>query len=307
MKHPLASFMTKAPWMALIVVLVGASPASAVSPEWAAAGSFLLPGVGQAANGEWGAGFLHLSSAFVLGRQYGILLEEEDYIEPEDREDKEQNYILTNRTTFESDLYGTALLNLSFYSAFSAYRDARLDPENDGYSTPPPEETLSDLVAAPFSFEYLSRPGTFLPLLLPLYLALSEPGQDQLVYEPLGTLTREEMAAGFFFQHQAVAIGEETFFRGVLNNGFSSAFGEGLGLLTSSAIFGLGHQGSAGQATSGGAFLFGLYLGWLHQSNEYQLGQGVAIHYWWNFLVSMALIQERKEAQVQLVNLEWRF
>jgi membrane protease YdiL (CAAX protease family) len=94
-----------------------------------------------------------------------------------------------------------------------------------------------------------------------------------------------------------------------LNNGLSDSLGPGWGLVTSSAIFGLAHEGVGNQATIAQAMLFGLYLGWLQQRNDYDIGEGVAIHFWWNFLVSLGTLKERraKEQEVQLLHVTWRF
>lgn len=283
--------------------------ARAADPELAAAASLLIPGAGQAANGDWGAGAVHLGLYTVLASRYTDLSDDPGYIEPEDREDDATNTIRINETTFKADLYGTAASNVALYSAFGAYRDARALEENAlGYGTPRPQESLGDLALAPYSWTYLARPTTWVPLLVPLSLALSKPADDQLVYAPDDTITRSELRRGFFVMHTTVGIGEEAFFRGVLNNGFSDWLGPGWGLAASSAVFGVAHSGNAGTANPGVATLYGLYLGWLHQRNDYAIGQGVAIHFWWNFLVAVALTNQREStAQVPLLDVYLRF
>ena len=264
------------------------------SPELAAAGSFFLPGLGQAANSDYGKAGLHFGSALVLASQYSIQVEKEDYILPADRVDNKNKEIDINRTSYEADLWGSALFNLSLYSSFAAYRDGRQALSNQGYETPAPGESLADLASAPFQWDLLIRPTTFVPLLIPLYFALTPPADEQFLFNPDDSITREEMAVGFAVRHNMVAVGEEAFFRGLLNNGFSSSFGDTYGLLTSSVIFGLAHQGNAGQATAAGAGLFGLYIGYLQQINGYRIDQGVAVHFWWNFLVSVGMLAQRK-------------
>ncbi len=265
-----------------------------VSPELTATGSFFIPGLGQALNSDYGKAGFHFGSALVFARQYSFQVEQEDYILPADRVDNKNKEIDTNRTSFVAELWGSALFNLQLYSSFAAYRDGRQALSNEGYETPAPTESLVDLAYAPFQWDLLSRPTTFVPLLFPLYFALTPPSDERFLFNPDDSITREEMAAGFAVQHNMVAVGEEAFFRGLLNNGFSNSFGETYGLLTSSAIFGLAHQGNAGQATSVGAGLFGLYVGYLQQINGYRIDQGVAIHFWWNFLVSVGMLAERK-------------
>ena len=279
--------------LALAVGVLWAPEAQAQQPELRAAASLIIPGLGQAANGDWAEGGVHLGVALVLVNQYDLLLKRDDYIKPGDRTDNDRN-IRTNRTTFESEAYGTALTDLSFYSAYGAYRDARQQIGNRGYATPAPQESLAEAAYAPFQWEYLSRPTTWVPVLVALYGAVTPPGAQSYVYAPQGGLTRDEMAAGFAAQYEMVAVGEEAFFRGVLNNGLSSSLGETWGLVSSSAVFGIAHAGVGAQASGLEAGVFGLYLGWLHQRNDYDMREGIAIHFWWDFLTGIAMLQQRK-------------
>lgn len=266
------------------------------NPEYSALFSLLYPGVGQIYNGDPLTGIAHMGSYTALVSNYFRGTEHPDYILPQNRYDGVNNIIHTNRQTFETDFYGQTAFNVNLYSIYAAYRDARQHPGNlRGYSTPPPQESLGDVFIAPFRPSLLARPTTFLPLLLPLYIATQKPTREDLVIVPDNTITRTELRRGYFLEHWGVAIGEEAFFRGYVNNGLSDWWGEGWGLAGSSVLFGLAHSGNPGQATGGGAFLYGLYLGWLHQRNDYDMSQGIAIHFWWNFLVSVAFTNEREK------------
>jgi len=296
-------------WTLLAVVtILFAPPAQAVIPELNAAASFLIPGLGQAANGDYAPAGIQFGAYLLLYDRWATLSEREDFLQPEDRENEQENLLRTNRTTFYADLYGSALLDLQLYSSYSAYRDARLSIDNAGYSTPMPNETLGDLVLAPFRWQFLSRPTTYIALILPLWAALTPASDERLVYDPEPSLTRDEMAAGFALQFEGVAIGEEAFFRGVLNNGLSSGFGNTWGLVGSSTLFALAHQGTGPQATPILAGAFGLYLGWLHQRNDFEIGEGVAIHFWWDFLISLSQLARHKEqAHITLFTYAGRF
>jgi membrane protease YdiL (CAAX protease family) len=292
----------------LLLALALPSPARAVDPELAGAVSLLLPGAGQAANGNLVEGGVHLGLSLVLSNQYLQRIDHPDYLPPAEREDEVNHTIRINRATVAADLYGTAALDLSFYSSFGAYRDARLQPgRQQDYATPPPRESLTDLALSPYRWEFLSRPTAWVPLLVPLYLALSPARSPQLIFAPDDSISRNELRSAFYVTHAMVAVGEEAFFRGFLNNGLSDRLGEGWGLAASSALFGLAHEGNAAQANALGAAIFGAYLGWLQQRNGYAIGEGVAIHFWWNFLTSLALVKTRAEGAVQLVSLNLRF
>ena len=304
----LASRRWNRPWVIALALLFVPGGAAAVNPELNAVASALVPGLGQAVNGDLVEGGLQFGASLVLFTNYVRLTEDDRFIEPDDRPDDQNKLIRTNRTTFEADLYGAALVNLTFYSAFGAYRDARLNLNNEGYDTPAPTESLAELAAAPFNPEFLLRPTTWVPLIFPLLFALTKPDDDRYLFQPDNTISRDELRIGYAAVHEMVAVGEESFFRGVLNNGFSSSLGELYGLGVSSVLFGVAHEGDPGQSSALGAGLFGLYVGYLQQLNGYRIGQGVAIHFWWNLLVTLGMLKERAPQQVvRLASFQLRF
>lgn len=293
---------------AALALLPPSRPAMAADPERAAAASLLIPGLGQGFNGDWLAAGAHLGLYLVFSNQYFEGIKHPDYIPWGDREDTTTHTLRINRQSAVTDLYGAAAGNISLYSSFAAYRDARQMPENlAGYATPPPTESLGDLALAPFRWKYLSRPTTFLPLLIPLYYALSPATSEQLIFAPDDSISRNELRGIYFITHEMVAVGEEAFFRGFLNNGLSDYLGPGFGLLTSSAIFGVAHTGTGGTADAVSASLFGGYLGFIQQRNEYRISEGVALHFWWNFIVTLAFLRERQEVNVNLFTYVIRF
>lgn len=296
--------------LALGVVLAGAPGAAAAepSPEMAAAASLFLPGLGQALQGNYGEG--GLQGALFLGALWQEVRFESDpdFIPVEDREDPVTGNILTNAATHQADFFYFAVQNLAFYSAFAAYRDGRAAAADGGDATPGPRESFAELALAPFQGEYLFRPVTLAALLLPLYIALSPRDDGRVLYQPTDGITPEQIAAADMGIHFGVAIGEEAFFRGVLNTGLSERLGRWWGLAASSLLFGLSHQGSAGQATAASATGFGAFLGYLQQENGYDIRQGIAIHFWWNFLVSLGLLDnQEKTATVPLLYVAFRF
>lgn len=294
--------------LAIVLACGAAARVRAADPELAATASFLLPGVGQMANGDYVEGGVHLVLFAGAASRYLHLIDQPDYIPPKEREDLNTHTLRINRTTADADVYGTAVNFMTFYSSFGAYRDARQAAGVQAeYDTPAPQESFLDLAIAPFNPDWLARPTTLAPLLIPLYFVFAKPDSQALLYAPDDTITRNELRYRFFVEHYMVGMGEEAFFRGVLNNGLSDSLGEGWGLFTSSAIFGLAHSGTGAQATAAGATLFGAYLGWLQQRNDYAIGQGVAIHFWWNFLASLAMLKQRGTVQVTLADVYLTF
>jgi membrane protease YdiL (CAAX protease family) len=100
-------------------------------------------------------------------------------------------------------------------------------------------------------------------------------------------------------------VGEEAFFRGFLNNEFSERYGDRWGLAVSSLIFGLGHTGQGQTANVLQATAAGLYLGWLHQRNGFETGEGVALHYWINVLAGLSAIRNGERMQVLELNISF--
>ncbi|MDH4121645.1 MAG: CPBP family glutamic-type intramembrane protease [Deltaproteobacteria bacterium] len=269
--------------------------------EWAATASFILPGAGQVIiNQEPWNGALQLGLYGAGWHVLGGAMSQPEYRLPENRVNTLNYTLVLNRTEMIADISSTFITTMEFYSAYDAYRTARLRVRNEGYNTPAPRESLQDLVRAPFRWEYLSRPTTFLMFIGPLYVLANPPAPNRYLTRLDPPLTRDEARAGYFGEMMMVSVGEEAFFRGVLNNGFSDSMGENMGLVMSSAVFGAVHAGNPQQATAGQAFLFGLYLGWLQQNNNYDIGEGVAIHFWWNVLVSWASLRDRPTQHVQI-------
>jgi len=293
--------------LALSLSVLRPMPVLAVAPEWSAAGSLLIPGLGQGLNGDWGYAPVHLGVYLGLANNYYKAIDDPDYIEWEDREDETDNTIRINKASADADMWGAALGNWALYSSFGAYRDGRALPENGGYSTPVPEESLTDLALSPFNPEFLFRPTVLIPLLFPLFYVFTPADSQTWLYKPDSTITRGELRQQAFLMHDMVAVGEEGFFRGVLNNSMSSAWGPWWGLAASSTVFGLAHSGTAGTANPLSAAAFGAYLGWRQQRNEYAIGEGVALHYWWNVLVTLAALRERPTPAFRIATFALRF
>ncbi len=295
-------------WVIAVAVLALFAPPSAGASEagWAAAGSLFLPGIGQVANGETAKAAAHFGvyAASVAAAVYYV--EHDDYIEFDDRYDDDDRIITTNRASERAELFGRAALGTAFYSSYDAYRTRRMQLGNRGYRTPTPPDTLADLARAPFRGEYLTRWTTLAPLAVAAS-TLFIPVEDSWVTTTDDTITRGEIAAMTFPQQGAVAIGEEAFFRGVVNNSFSHSFGEAWGLAGSSVVFGLAHSGDGISAAPLAATVYGAYLGWLHQRNDYRLGESVAIHFWWNVLVSLSALRYGPEDRTATVGISLPF
>jgi len=269
------------------------------SPGIAAVESAIIPGWGQASYGDYGTAAAHFG-IFAASLSTGLYYQRKsDFLSDSQRySDGDREYI--NQTTLRRDFALRIAVDTALYSSFAAYRDGR---QRDGrvYRTPAPKERLSDLALAPFSWEFLSRPTTFIPLALQAW-AVSRSGYG--IYRANDVSTRD-LHFYNITANEFTAVGEEGFFRGFVNNDFSNRWGNGWGLAASSLLFGIAHSGQGQTANAFQASIAGAYLGWMHQRNGFQISEGVALHYWINVLAGIGAI--RHGGSAQLVSLSFSF
>jgi membrane protease YdiL (CAAX protease family) len=175
-----------------------------------------------------------------------------------------------------------------------------------------PPEALGDLVRAPFDPGVLSRPevwagiaGSVAAGVLVSAVLEGWTWQPDRRVRLFGTDYRPVVGypiAGAIgiatFAH--VAIAEETTFRGYFQSGFARRYGDDLGWVYGSLLFGAMHAPNAlfiddsTQRLRYLAFgvpfitLLGSYLGLSYRWNGYSLAAPVAIHFWYDLLVSAA-------------------
>jgi len=267
------------------------------SPTTTAVLSAIIPGWGQAVYGDYEAAAAHFS--LFAGSLYAGLHYQgkPDYLKDDVRYSG-SNTEYTNQTTLRSDFGLRVATDTALYSSFSAYREGR-QRDNSGYRTPAPKESLGELAVSPFKWEYLSRPTTFIPLAIQALAA----SRDKYGIYRAPDVSQRDLHAYNFAANEFTAVGEEGFFRGFLNNEFSSRYGNGWGLAGSSAVFGLAHTGQGNTANVFQAGVAGAYLGWMQQRNGFAIGEGVALHYWINVIAGIAAIRHGGSAQILSISI----
>jgi hypothetical protein len=267
------------------------------SPTTAAFLSAILPGWGQATQGDYGTAAAHFG-VFAASLSVGLHYQgKPDYLK-DDARYSGGNTEYVNQSTLRSDFGLRVATDTALYSSFAAYRDGR-SRDARLYRTPAPKESLSDLALAPFSWEFLSRPTTFIPLAIQALAA----SRDRYGLYRYPDVSQRDLHAYNFTANEFTAVGEEGFFRGFLNNEFSDRWGNGWGLAGSSAVFGLAHNGQGNTANVFQAAAAGAYLGWVQQRNDFQIGEGVAIHYWINVIAGIAAIRHGGSANLLTVSI----
>lgn len=277
-------------WVFALLVLPGCAYAEP-SPVIAATASAIIPGLGQAAQGDYATAAEHFG-IFAVSLGLGIHYQNQpDFLQDEERYQHEREII--NQTTLRRDFALRIATDMTLYSSFAAYRDGR-SRDTRYYRTPAPKESLSDLAVAPFKWQYLARPTAFIPIGIQLIAAAS----DRYGVYRAPDVSKNALYAYELTANEFTAVGEEGFFRGFLNNEMSNQWGNGWGLAGSSAVFGLAHTGQGQAANAVQAGLAGAYLGWVQQRNHFQIGEGVAIHYWVNVIAGLAAIRHGGTAQL---------
>jgi membrane protease YdiL (CAAX protease family) len=198
-------------------------------------------------------------------------------------------YNRINRPSYYSDLMNNPEISSIFYSMYSSYRDASKGNNDQG-------ETFQSLAKAPFQWKYISDPKLFLPVLVTLSLGMiptSDPTPNTLA--PRSMVQDGTLYMGSFVNGISPAIGEEAFFRGMINTQAVNSMGLYPGIATSGMIFSLAHGMNADFREGFGIrFLGGAYLGYIHAMNQFDLRPGVAMHFWWNFLIGIISIKNYK-------------
>ena len=266
--------------------------------------SFLIPGSGQIYHEQYLKGATHFGffAANALTAQ-GITIDK-------DRQrytrKVNKNYIYMSDNILRQSLHSSMAFSTRLYSAFDAYRTASLIKGKAGGNTPISQESFSDLALAPFTPRYFSRPLVFAPIFVLGAYSLgrgSAHNQDKDFKKfILDGPTASEVTFIGALEFEGVAIGEEAFFRGVVNTEMIRAFGPLRGIAASSVIFGLTHNGSGISASALTASLYGLYLGYIHHTYDYQLGPGIALHFWWNTIVQASIASRSDKFTIPLAH-----
>ena len=172
-----------------------------------------------------------------------------------------------------------------------------------------PQDTLGELVVAPFNGQVLSRPEVWGGILgtVAAGVAVSalldgwpwrprdKPRLFGIDYAPAAGYPIASAIGVGLFEH--VAIAEETVFRGFVQSGFVRRYGEDRGLVYGSLVFGLAHAPNALFMDSsqrvkylavGVPFLtvIGSYLGLTYRWGGYSLAPSTAVHFWYDLIIS---------------------
>jgi membrane protease YdiL (CAAX protease family) len=204
-----------------------------------------------------------------------------------------------------------AAQNLWFYSIFDAYRDARVLRGDEGYRFKITRESLPKLASAPFDPRVLASPWVWagVPIALAAGIGFSylisrgEFTDHPSIFEVdrVNVLGHDfhrgtGFAAGsayFAALFTGVGVGEEALFRGVIQTELEERWGPTRGLIAASAIFGAVHLFNFLQDPKTALVavpvigVLGSSLGLAYQHTGHRLSTSVAMHFWYDTLLSM--------------------
>jgi membrane protease YdiL (CAAX protease family) len=198
------------------------------------------------------------------------------------------------------------LLALQYLWTYS-YVDSVFERQRAAHLRYVPLDTPGELAIAPFDPRVLKHPDVWGAILASLALAVSG-GLPSEPFEEDPRLFGRTMSPGVgyplaaavgaaLFSH--VAVAEEAVFRGLIQSQMAREMDPEHAWVGASLAFGAAHAAnvSAVPRDSQAAYLalavpfitvVGGYLGWTYKHHEYSLAPPVAIHFWYDFLVSAA-------------------
>ncbi len=209
------------------------------------------------------------------------------------RKNENLDFSLTTRVDRERwQLLGLHIYSTSgFLSARHAFIDA-VETRQEDFSFLTAKESDWDILKAPLNVAYFIRPTTFIPLLLLGGLIAIDTRSDR--ERRWSRPTGNDVFFSTAFSYGA-GTGEEAFFRGFLMPVTMRWTGSGWGSNAIQAtVFALAHGVNP---IPWPQFLFGAYTGWLSQSQDWSLSEGVFIHTWWDIIAFLTEYSFRKPGQ----------
>lgn len=246
------------------------------SEIWMPLTNILWPGLSQAIDGQYGKSAAYASYAAAgwwlrseVRQRRSESLEDQDAL---------RFHHLRDLKNFE-DLSYLINYHAVFLSAYDSFRLRVGDHQAKGkYQFLPKEQSINDILKAPFSFSYLKRPTTWVPFLVAIGV-----GADWLRRTPQPEqwkIRAVDVGVGSAISYNA-GTGEEAFFRGYMYPVLYEKWnGSWTANAAQSAVFGLGHPSNPFEAA-----LAGFYFGWLTERNGFDLGEATFLHAWWDFWV----------------------
>ena len=277
----------------------------------AAAVEYIVPGAGYAFTKQWDKALVFGGARWITRDQFFLAAGSEHYQENGtvyrvvDADDsvsgKTETNIYMNKETWTAEYNASLNLNLLLISWADLYQnDCKINTET------------YQLMLSPFRFDLFYKKWSFwLPMAMRIASYATFSDNSKVEYFLQRGLTAADLKRDTFSQLYMVGIGEEMFFRGTVQHhlfftlmddwGFSAQVSRHLAVVGASAFFAAAHNGEGFAATPTGAFFFGLYEGYVYHPSlsEFDLATAIAIHAWWNILISYAILNHAEFTESQ--------
>lgn len=258
--------------------------------------SFILPGFDQWYENQYTAAMTYSGIAF-LGIQYGS----HHYLSAgKSAEQREKRFKELGSDPFAKDfnfrsyrLGNQIFQSMGGLSSYHSFRSAAKTHESLGKFKflAHSDETVPQILMAPFDFSYLSRPTTFVPLIVGLGLAFKDQLLPVSVLKSAGIKKSPLQADDLFFSSAFsfnAGTHEEAMFRGWIMPVMYEAMGDSfLANLTTSALFAAAHLTTVKLPIIQG--LLGYHLGNVTLENAFSIKEAVFIHVWWDVIAFVSL------------------
>ena len=237
--------------------------------------SFILPGLDQWIEGQYGNARFYTSTSLISGLIASYLT----------NKDKDAQDALTiipaapnNQLKFLAYKTSELVSELSLYQSFHTAVGTRKPYGEYNFLKSP--ESIKKITSAPFKFSFLKRPSTYVPLGIVGVLA------SLLLKNPTApSLHSSIFSLGISYN---AGVGEEALFRGWMMPVIReyTTF-DNISNITTSAIFAAAHI-SEHQQNVLPQFLLGYYFGYITQKNDWQISEAIFIHSWWDVIVFLS-------------------
>ncbi len=259
------------------------------SDIWMPAVSFLLPGLDQWIERDYGAAAAYsgiwLGGGFLASGASDSLKERD--LDPKDnkidaRDGDVRRLMLGNQLTMAAGSFST----------LHAFRNAVESRREQGqYSFLGEKVTVPDLAMAPFRFDYLTRPTTYVPLGIISALALYSAQSKSDKFENVALKPLDGAFAGSF--SYLAGTNEEALFRGwmmpVLREYVATDIGSNI---AQALVFSLAHRSQVDVPIT--QLLLGYHWGYVTQRNGWSLGEAAFTHAWWDVVAFLAIYSKRE-------------
>jgi hypothetical protein len=274
------------------------SPPSApnsANPHLVGWGNLVMPGLGETLRGNPVGGatqFGYETSTFVTG--YFVSPREgissldgiTDTFQPYRRSQRNDQLSIDNE--LGSDMLLEFAIKTHMLNTFIAYRDAYKDR---GITQGLDQRTWWEGFKTPFQKKSFENPWVYVPIALiaagvTIDYLTSKPDTSQGPLTPSSNF----LYTAHYGMVEPLGSGwpEEAFYRGFLQHEFTEATNSPLlGGLAESAAFAFSHEEGNSRWSAGAA---GAYLGFLSWQNEGNLGPGITVHFWGDFLLGLESI-----------------